>query len=129
MTTRPLLRVTAVVEAATGVALVVAPSAMSDLLFGEGLSAPQALVVGRIPGVALVSVVLACWLTASEHGSGSQEMIAGMVVYNIGVSILLIYAAVGLTLLGLALWPAVVLHAGLAAWCLACLRSGRAGAK
>ena len=47
-----LLIVTALVEVGTGVALLIAPSFVVELLLGEGLSSPQSLVLGRITGAA-----------------------------------------------------------------------------
>jgi hypothetical protein len=125
MNRRPLLRVTAVVEVATGVALVVAPSAIVELLLGNGLSAPHSLVLARITGIALVSMGTACWLAANGPGQVGRALIAGMLLYNVGVSILLIHAALFLTIQGIALWPASALHLVLAAWCIASLRTGR----
>ena len=45
MSTKTLLIVTSLLEAATGVALLVLPSLTAELLLGEGLTSPQALVV------------------------------------------------------------------------------------
>jgi hypothetical protein len=43
-------------------------------------------------------------------------------VYNLGAVALLAFAGIGLGLHGIALWPAVVLHGVMAAWCITCLR-------
>jgi hypothetical protein len=103
MNTRPLLWVTAVVEAATGVALVVAPSALVELLLGDGLLAPKFCVLARVTGIALISMGTACWLAASGPGRAGHAIIAGMLLYNVGVSILLIYSALVLTIQGIVL--------------------------
>jgi hypothetical protein len=50
-------------------------------------------------------------------------LVAAMLVYNITVACVLAYAGAGLALHGVALWPAVILHAGMSAWCVACVRS------
>src|SRR6185369_13899686 len=110
MNTRPLLRVTAVVEAATGFALGVSPSAIVELLLGDGLSAPQSYVLARVTGVALFSMGTACWLAASGPGRAGHAIVAGMLLYNVGVSIILVNSALVLTIQGIALWPASALH-------------------
>ena len=62
MNTKSLLIVTALIEAGTGIALLVAPSVIVELLLGAGLSSPQSLVVGRVAGAALIAIGVACWL-------------------------------------------------------------------
>jgi hypothetical protein len=54
-------------------------------------------------------------------------LVTAMLFYNIVVVGLLVHAALGLALLGLGLWPAIVLHLAFAFWCMACLRSKRVG--
>ena len=45
-----------------------------------------------------------------------------MLLYDVAVASLLIFAALGRDLRGAALWPAVVLHGLMSVWCVACLR-------
>jgi hypothetical protein len=40
--------------------------------------------------------------------------------YNLAAAILLTHAGIGLSLAGILLWPAVILHVILAAWCMVC---------
>jgi hypothetical protein len=51
-------------------------------------------------------------------------LIAAMLLYNVATAAALAFAGIGLRLHGIALWPAVVLHAAMAVWCVACLRRG-----
>jgi len=123
MSTRSLLLVTALFEGGTALALLVAPSLIVELLLGEGLASPQSLVLGRITGVALVSVSVACWLaTRGDRSNAQTGLVASLLIYNIGVPVLLIHAALVSRMHGIALWPATVSHLLLAIWCLACLR-------
>lgn len=119
-----ILIVTAVLEAATGIALLVAPSVIVELLLGTGLASPQSLVLGRIAGAALVSIGVACWLARkSERSDALTGLVTGMLIYNVAVPVLLIYAAIAVGMRGVALWPASILHVAIAIWCLVCLRS------
>jgi hypothetical protein len=90
----------AVVEAATGVALLIVPSLVARLLFGEGL-AGVAIPVARVTGIALTALGIACW---------PGPPLVGMLAYNAGVALYLAWIAIGGGLTGIFLWPAVVLH-------------------
>jgi len=123
---RTLLIVTAVIEAATGVALLLSPPLPVSLLLGASLDTPTGLVVGRVAGAALLSLGIACWLARNDEQSrAATGLIAAMLLYNTAVAAVLVYAGIGLRLAGVGTWPAVLLHAALAVWCLACLRTMR----
>jgi hypothetical protein len=119
---KTLLIVTAVLEAAAGLALAASPSLVISLLIGSPLDASSGAVVGRLAGVALLTLGLVCWRARNEQQNGvSAGPIAAMLFYNVAVAIILAYARLGLGLSGIGLWPTVALHAVLAAWCIACL--------
>ena len=117
-----LLIVTALVEVATGAALVIAPSLIVELLLGEGLTSPQSLVLGRITGAALISIGVACGLASRGEASGYRVLVSSILIYNLAVPALLIRAATAYGMRGIALWPGCALHIGLAIWCVLCLR-------
>ena len=117
------LIVTAVIEAGTGLALVVSPSALVSMLLGAALDTPTGLAVGRVAGAAVLSLGAACWLARKDEQSrAATGLIAAMLLYNTAVVALLSFAGIGSGLDGIGLWPAVVLHTAMAVWCLACLR-------
>jgi hypothetical protein len=121
-----LLIVTAVFEAATGLALIGSPSLVASLLLGVSLDMPAALVVARVTGAALVSLGVACWLARDDEKSrAAAGVVTAMLLYNIATVSVFLYASIGLALSGIGLWPAILLHAALAAWCIACLRNQR----
>ncbi len=110
-----LLATTAIIEAGTGVGLLAAPSVLARLLLGATLDAPAAVTVARVAGAALLAIGLACWL-GREAG---RALVVAMLLYNVAAVAILAHAALGLALSGIGLWPAVALHTGLAAWCVA----------
>ena len=95
----------AVAEAATGVALLIVPSLVGQLLFGAELNS-IAMTVARVTGIALIALGIACWPGAS---------LAGMLTYSAAVTLYLAYVGFEGSLTGILLWPAVVLHAILTA--------------
>lgn len=121
-----LLVLTAVLESATGLALLLAPALVASVLFGVGLDAPIALVVARIAGAALLALALACWLSRDDGRSRSAVgLVSALLLYNVAATAVLIHAGLGLKPSGIALWPAVAAHVALAFWCIACLTSSR----
>ena len=92
-------------EAATGMALLIVPSLVGRLLFGEEV-AGVAIPVARVTGIALIGLGVACW-------PGSQRV--GMLIYSAVVTLYLAYVGFAVGLAGVLLWPAVVLHATLTA--------------
>jgi hypothetical protein len=121
-----LLTVTALVEVAAGLALLVIPSVVISLVIGAGQPSPDALVIGRLGGASLLAIGVACWIAHRDTGSPSQRgLLFGALVYNVGAVAVLAYAGSRLAMAGALLWPAVVLHAGLTAWCLVCLAQAK----
>ena len=95
----------AVCEIATGLALLIAPSLVGQLLLGEEL-AGIAIPVARVAGIALIALGIACW-------PGPPRL--GMLTYGAAVTLYLAYLGLAGGLTGVLLWPAVVLHAILTA--------------
>ena len=97
---KKVLVLAAVSEAATGLALVVAPSLVARLLLGEELSG-IAIAVARVAGIALIALGVACW---------PGTALAGMLTYSVAITVYLAYLGFTGGSTGILLWPAVVLH-------------------
>jgi len=118
--------VTAGLEAATGLALVLSPSVPASMLLGASLDTPAGLVIARMTGGALLAIGTACWLSRNDEKSrAATGLIAALLLYNTAAVAFLVHASLGMGLSGIGLWPAVVLHAALAVWCIACLLTRR----
>jgi hypothetical protein len=114
--------VTAVLEAGTGLALLGVPAVPLVLLLGATQAAPDTVFVSRVAGAALLAIGVACWLARGDRGSPAGfGLLIGVLVYDAAATGLLVYAAVFLAMAGVALWPAVVVHAALGVWCVVCL--------
>jgi len=101
---KKVLTVAAVIEAATGLALLIVPSFVGRLLFGEeftGIVIP----VARVLGIALLALGVCCL-------PGSAAL-CGMLTYSALATLYLLYLAIRGEWVGPLLWPVVVLHAAL----------------
>jgi len=99
---KKVLPVAAVGEIATGLALLIVPSLVGRLLLGAELSG-LAVVIGRLAGIALIALGVACWPGATA--------LCGMLTYNVLATGYLSWLGVCGEWVGPLLWPAVALHA------------------
>jgi hypothetical protein len=95
-----VLVLAAVAEAATGVALLIAPSLVGQLLFGAELTG-VAVTIARVAGIALIGLGVACWPGPARFG---------MLTYGAFVTLYLAYVGLAGGPAGILLWPAVVVH-------------------
>ena len=120
---KALLTITVVLEVPFGVAVLVSPALLASILLGAPLDTPTGLTFARIAGAAVVALGVACWRARQDERSRSAiGIVTAMLFYNVVVIAILMYARLGLGVSSIVLWPAVVLHVVLAAWCIACLR-------
>ncbi len=98
-----MLGVAAIAEIATGLALLIVPSLVGQLLLGQTLDG-IAGDVARLTGIALIALGLACW---------PGPPMLGMLVYSALVTIGLARFGFAGGTVGALLWPAVGLHLGL----------------
>ena len=96
---RKVLIFAAVAEAATGLALLIAPLLVGQLLLGEQLTG-IAIPIARVAGIALVALGVACW---------PGPPLLGMLIYSVAATLYLAYLGLA-GLAGMLLWPAVALH-------------------
>jgi hypothetical protein len=115
--------VTAVIEASTGVALAVASAKATAFLFGSPLSTDVGTVIGSVTAAALFALGTACWLARNDEKSDAAfGLIVAMLIYNVAATAMLGYFGLVSDHVGIGLWPAVLLHSGLAGWCIVCVR-------
>jgi hypothetical protein len=120
--TKRFLILTAIIEAATGLALIAVPALVVRLLLGAEISGAS-IPLGRVAGAALLALGVACWLARDDTQSrAARGLVVAMLMYNIVATAVLAFAGISLGLHGVVLWPAVVLHAAMGVWCGACLR-------
>jgi hypothetical protein len=90
----------AVGEAIVGLALLMVPSLVGQLLLGEEFTG-VAIPVARVAGIALIGLGIACW---------PGPPLAGMLTYSTILTLYLAYLGFAGGLTGILLWPVVALH-------------------
>jgi hypothetical protein len=115
------LIVTAIAEAGTGLLILSCPSVPVEVLLGIKDVSPEVTICARIAGAALLGIGVACWIGRSDtHSSAQLGLLTGALIYDLAAAAILAYAGLILSMVGIILWPAVMLHGGLAVWCIAC---------
>ena len=105
---RKLLIFTAAAEGGFGLLLVVAPVLIARLLLGTEVSG-IAITVGRLVGVGLIALGVGCWprgdlrIARNVMLTYSTLAMAGLIIVGLRGRV------------GVLLWPAVVVHAAIAA--------------
>src|SRR5881296_2715880 len=103
-----LLKLTAIIEAATGLALIAVPSVVVRLLLGSPLDTSAAVMLGRVAGAALLALGVACWLARDDTQSrATRGLVVAMLMYSLVATALLAFGGIGFQLHGVVLWPAV----------------------
>ena len=102
-----LLAIAAVAEAATGLALVVVPSLVGQVLLGTDLSGVS-IPVARVAGIALIAPGVSCWPRCRP--------LDGMLIYSLLVTLYFIWLGHNGEWVGILLWPAIAAHALLTAF-------------
>lgn len=90
----------AIGEAGTGLALLLVPSLVGQLLLGAELTGIAAI-VARVAGIALIALSFACW-------PGTPQF--AMLAYSVALTLYLGYLGLSGGASGMLLWPAVVVH-------------------
>jgi len=103
-----LLTLTAIIEAATGLALVTVPSIVVRLLIGGEISG-AGIPLSRVGGIGLLSLGMACWPGRDPTGSTAPAL-RGMLTYNSLATFYFLSLGIGGEWVGPLLWPAAGLH-------------------
>jgi len=113
ITSSKILAFAAIVEVGTGLALMLDPVLVVTLLLGTDLSGTR-ITLGRCFGFALLALGLACWPSRKNGWCDFSPTLRAMLIYNLLIALYLAYLGMLVHLGGVLLWPAVVLHAGVA---------------
>jgi hypothetical protein len=106
-----VIAIASILEGATGIALLVTPSLVVSLLF-DAEPSDLAAIIGRIAGIALLSLAIACW--PDVQPKRGVKPYGAMLAYNALTASMLAWVGLTRDPSGFLLWPTVLLHAILA---------------
>ena len=117
-----ILIVTAIMEVGVGLALLFAPSLVTQLLFAADITG-AAIPLGRIAGILLLALSAAWWLARGDAEShAGRALLTAALIYDVGVMGICVILVIQSQYVGILLWPVIIIHMAMAVWCVAFLR-------
>ena len=104
--------IAAAVEVISGLVLIIRPELFISLLLGAGLT-PASEILGRLAGLALLALAVACQ-PMMNAGGRTGSAVQALLVFSAVTALYLVYVGIHGELVGVLLWPAAATHAGLA---------------
>jgi hypothetical protein len=105
---KKFLTYTAIIEALTGIGLLVIPSKVVSILLESELDGSLEIILSMVAGAAIFSLALGCWFSRVQPAA--LTMVRAMLFYNFAVATILLYGALGLGFKGPALWLVIIFH-------------------
>ena len=99
-------------EIVVGITFIAVPDIPCRLVFA---ATPEsvAILLARFAGVGLLGLGVAC--LPSKRAEPNRGAVLGLLAFNVGATIFFAWVAVATSFRGFLLWPAVILHAAIAA--------------
>ncbi len=105
---KDFLTYTAIIEAITGLGLMIIPSTVARILLNSELEGPVATLLAMIGGAAIFSLALGAWFNRSNiHVLMGIRM---LMFYNALVTLILLFGMLKMGIWGLVLWIVVIFH-------------------
>lgn len=111
MLQKNIVRAAAWLEIIMGVTLIVIPKLPCQLLLAATLEG-AGVTLGRFAGIGLLALGIAYLSTAAT--TPPRGAVLGLLVFNVAAVLLFTWVGVTTTVHGVLLWPAAILHAGIA---------------
>jgi hypothetical protein len=111
---------TAIIEALTGIGLLLMPAIVSRILLGAELRGHLDIILAMVAGAAIFSIGLLSWL--SGRNLNIKWSVPPLLLYNFLISLILLYAVLGLGFAGIPIWLIIIFHLFQSLVCIALLR-------
>jgi len=99
---------TSVIEALTGIGLLLFPVPLVSFLFGSPLTGPDGKIVAWIGGAAILSLSLLTWFLRVD--AGISKAVKAMLIYNVLVALIFLFGILKHSLTGPGAWLALTFH-------------------
>lgn len=113
------LSFTALLEGATGIALILFPQFIVQLLLSTPLDGSGGIIAARVAGIAVASLAVACWFSRNERSAG---IMTALMFYNFAIIAIFLDAWFVLGLSGTFLWLVVFAHIVFGSWGIVVMR-------
>lgn len=124
LSARNVLLFSLAAEGGTGIIAILAPGLVAPLLFGTDV-AGAGIAYGRLLGMTLLALVIACWPHADTV---PRPALHAVLAYNLLAALYLAWLGVAHRPTGILLWPAVAEHALVTLLLATRMRDARPGA-
>jgi hypothetical protein len=114
------LTYTSILEALTGIGLLLFPVPLISFLFGSPLTGSNGKIVSLIAGAAILSLALLSYLLRNDPSSRKAATI--LLFYNLLLSIIFLYGILSHELTGPGAWLVLIFHSFQTVICVALLR-------
>jgi hypothetical protein len=111
---------TAILEALTGLGLIIMPAIVTRILLGGEARSALEIVLAMVGGAAICSVALASWL--SRISTLATPALWVLLFYNLAVSFILLYASLKFGYNGIPLYGVIIVHIIQSVFCVALLK-------
>jgi hypothetical protein len=108
MNTKIFLTYTAIIEALSGVFLIIMPSNSVMFFFGEKLNSSAGIIFSMWAGAAIFSIAILLWQWRNRNFS--PLIFLPLFLYNFLLSLIVIYGAKNNTIHGTGLWIVLIFH-------------------
>ena len=110
---KTFLSLTAILEGATGIALILTPQFIVQLLLSTPLDGNGGIIATRVAGIAITSLALGCWFSRNEKSSG---ILVSLLFYNFAIIAIFLDAFFVYSISGIFLWLVISAHIVFGVW-------------
>jgi hypothetical protein len=105
---KTFLTYSAIIEALTGLGLIIVPKVLVNTIFATDLNSTLATLLCMLAGVAIFSIAWAAWMVRPDiHPKIEVKM---LLFYNAAVFLVLLYGALQFGFGGMVLWCVIIFH-------------------